>query len=38
MRARTFLVSSAVACPVGLPAAGAPQCDPDGDVEFVWGR
>jgi hypothetical protein len=33
-----YLVSSVVAaCLLALPAAGAAQCDPDGDVEFVCG-
>ena len=39
MRARMFLVSmSAFACLLAMPAAGAAQCDSDGDVEFVCGR
>ena len=38
MSARMFLVSSvAVASLLGLPAAGAAQCEPDGDLEFVCG-
>ena len=38
MRARMFLVSSlAVVCLLALPAAGAAQCAPDGDLEFVCG-
>ena len=38
MKLRTFLMSTAaVACLLALPAAGAAQCDPDGDVQFVCG-
>jgi hypothetical protein len=38
MKLRTFLVSTAAAaCLLALPAAGAAQCDPDGDVQFVCG-
>ncbi len=38
MRARMFLGWSLTAvCLLGLPAAGAAQCDPDGEVEFVCG-
>ena len=38
MRARMYLVSAVAAgCLLVLPAAGAAQCDPDGDVEFVCG-
>ncbi len=38
MSARMFLVSSAaVACLLALPAGGAAQCEPDGDLEFVCG-
>ena len=38
MSARMFLVSSAAAaCLLALPAAGAAQCEPDGDLEFVCG-
>ena len=38
MKLRTFLVSTAaVVCLLALPAAGAAQCDPDGDVQFVCG-
>lgn len=38
MRARMFLMSAAaVASLLALPAPGAAQCDPDGDVGFVCG-
>ena len=38
MMGRMLLVSSlAVACLLAIPSAGAAQCDPDGDVEFVCG-
>ena len=38
MRARMYLVSwVAAACLLVLPAAGAAQCEADGDVEFVCG-
>ena len=38
MRTRMFLVSAvALVCLLALPAAGAAQCEPDGDLEFVCG-